>query len=120
MAEQPGSVPREEVPREVYPRLIQTTMRRQAALSLRVAVIFLLMLFLLPVFNRFFPGVAGLKVGGFTLSWLFLAILFYPVTWVLSWYFIRASDAIEQECCDWKTVTGYRSTKRDSDEEVAR
>ena len=95
---------REEIPRELYPGLVRAMMRRQAGLSLRIAAIFLTMLFLLPLFNYFWPEYANARVGGFTVSWLFLGVLFYPVTWVLSWYFIRASDRIEAQCADWRSL----------------
>lgn len=95
---------REEIPRELYPGLVRSMMRRQAGLSLAIAAIFLSMLFLLPLFNYFWPDYANARIGGFTVTWLFLGVLFYPVTWVLSWYFIRASDRIESECADWRTL----------------
>lgn len=78
-------------------RLARVVMRRQAALSLRVASVFLLIILGLPLVNWLAPQVAGVSVGGFTLSWLFLGVLFYPVTWLLSGYFIRRSDQIEDE-----------------------
>src|SRR5689334_19846286 len=81
-------------------------MKRQAALSIRVALTFLIMLFGLPLINAFAPTIANSKVIGFTATWLFLAVLFYPITWFLSWYFIHASDKIEAECADWRAVLG--------------
>lgn len=98
------AVERESVPPEVYPRLVEAMMRRQAGLSLRVAAVFLLMLLLLPLVNYFWPELAMARIGGFTATWLFLGVLFYPVTWILSWYFIKASDRIEHECADWKNL----------------
>jgi hypothetical protein len=35
------------------------------------------------------------RVGGFTLSWLILGVLFFPYVWLLSWIFIRRSLALE-------------------------
>ncbi len=78
-------------------RLAQAVMRRQLTLSLRVAAVFVVILLGLPLVNYFIPGLANLRMGGFTLTWLFLAVLFYPVTWILSWVFIRRSDEIEGE-----------------------
>ena len=77
--------------------LAKAMMRRQAALSIRVAAIFLLLMFGLPLVNWLLPQVANASVGGFTFTWLLLAVLFYPITWLLSGYFIRASDRIEAE-----------------------
>jgi uncharacterized membrane protein (DUF485 family) len=76
-------------------RLAHAVMRRQLALSLRVAAVFLTLIFALPLVNWLAPGLASANVGGFTLSWLMLGVLFYPITWLLSGYFVRASDAIE-------------------------
>ena len=35
--------------------------------------------------------------GGFSLTWLTLGVLFYPITWVLSKIFIDSSNKIEEE-----------------------
>lgn len=70
-------------------------MRRQLSLSLKVAVIFVVMLLGLPIVNYCLPELANTPVFGFTATWLFLAFLFYPITWVLSWWFIRQSNEIE-------------------------
>jgi uncharacterized membrane protein (DUF485 family) len=83
-----------DVDRAALARLV---MRRQAALSLRVAVVFLAVLLGLPLLNWLAPGLAGRSIGGFTLTWLLLGVLFYPVTWLLSGYFINASNAIEED-----------------------
>ncbi len=75
--------------------LLGRVMRRQVRLSLGVASVFLGIVFLLPIFNLYFPGLAAQKVGGFTLTWLVLGVLFYPITWALSAIFIRQSNALE-------------------------
>ncbi len=75
--------------------LLGRVMRRQVRLSLGVASVFLGIVFLLPVFNFYFPDIAAQKVGGFTLTWLILGVLFYPITWGLSAIFIRQSNALE-------------------------
>lgn len=81
-----------------HPRqLSRQVMRRQLALSLKIASIFIVLLIALPLVNAFLPNAAGSRVLGFTASWLFLALLFYPITWVLSWVFIRTSNRIEHE-----------------------
>ncbi len=91
-----------------YRRLAQGVMKRQASLSLRIAGVFLAIVLGLPLVNAFLPGVAEARIFGFTATWLFLGVLFFPITWALSAYFIRASDKIEAECADWRTV--LRST----------
>jgi uncharacterized membrane protein (DUF485 family) len=75
----------------------QAVMRKQLALSIRFALVFFVLLFGLPLVNWLLPDVANANIGGFTLTWLFLGVLFYPITWFLSGYFIRASDRIETE-----------------------
>ena len=77
--------------------LLRACMKKQAALSLRLALVFLGLLFALPLFNLFAPTFAGAPIGGFTLTWLILGVLLYPVTWIISGYFIRQSEAIEAE-----------------------
>lgn len=75
--------------------LVRTIMRRQARLGLIIAAVFVLILVGLPLLNLYFPDVMASQVGGFSLTWLLLAALFYPVTWLLSWAFVRGSDRIE-------------------------
>lgn len=77
--------------------LLRTVMSRQAALGLQIGAVFLSLLLGLPLVNWLAPGLANAPVGGFTASWLFLGILFYPITWVLSKVFIAASNRIEEE-----------------------
>ncbi len=72
-------------------------MRRQLTLSLRVASLFIVLLFGLPLVNTYFPDVANQRVFGFTLTWLILGVLVYPVTVLLSYYFVKNSDRIETE-----------------------
>jgi hypothetical protein len=95
-----------DVPEHEHAELARAVMRRQAALSLRVAAVFLALLFGLPAFNYYLPAAANRPMLGFTASWLFLGILFYPITWLLSWYFIRESNRIEAACADWRAVLG--------------
>lgn len=78
-------------------RLSRLVMRRQAGLSLSVASVFLVMILGLPLVNRFLPEVASYPIFGFPASWLFLGVVFYPITVALSVYFVRKSDRIEAE-----------------------
>lgn len=75
--------------------LSRTIMRRQARLGLRIAAVFVLILIGLPLLNLTQPELMATRIGGFSLTWLTLAVLFYPVTWLLSWLFVRGSDQIE-------------------------
>ncbi len=78
-------------------RLARHVMRRQGALSMRVAAVFVVLLLGLPLANLYSPGLGSLSVLGFPLTWLFLGVLFYPITVLLSIYFVRHSDRIEAE-----------------------
>ncbi|MEP6755562.1 MAG: DUF485 domain-containing protein [Chthonomonadales bacterium] len=73
-------------------------MGKQATLSVSVAVVFLIALLGLPLFNYYNPERAAMPVFGITLTWLILGLLFYPITWVLSFFFVHQSDKIEAEC----------------------
>src|SRR4051812_13938884 len=72
-------------------------MRRQAALSVRVAAVFLVLVLGVPLLTHFAPEFCQQPLFGFPLSWLLLGILFYPLTWVLSTYFVRVSERMETE-----------------------
>ena len=81
--------------------LSRIVMRRQARLSLGVASIFLALILGLPLVNRFLPSVASYPIFGFPASWLFLGVVFYPITVALSILFVRRSDQIEDEFQHW-------------------
>ncbi len=85
-------------------RLARALMRSQGALSLRVAAAFLGLVLGLPLVNYLAPEVANMPLGGFTASWLFLGILIYPITVLLSFYFVAQSNRIEARCADWRTT----------------
>ncbi len=84
--------------------LSRVVMRRQARLSLGIASIFLTMLLGLPLVNRFLPKLANYPIFGFPASWLFLAVIFYPITVALSIIFVRKSDRIEDEFKNWDAL----------------
>ena len=73
---------------------------RQRTLSLSVASAFLLLLFGLPVFNLLFPELSAVPVLGLPLSWLLLAVLIYPVLWLLAYYYVATSRKFEDEFTD--------------------
>ena len=58
---------------------------------------FVVVLLGLPLLNYFAPGLMAVRVGGFTLSWLVLGVLFFPFVWVISGVFIRKSLRMESE-----------------------
>jgi len=83
---------------ETQERLLQVVMRRQGALSLRVGALFLLPLLALPLLNQNQPEFMNRHILGFSLTWLILGICIFPLTWLVSAYFVQKSDAIEAEC----------------------
>ena len=86
-------------------RLARALIRRQGGLSLRVAAVFVTLILALPLLNAAWPeGMNAPGPGGFTPAWLVLAVLFYPITVILSFIFVRASDRIEAECTDWRAT----------------
>jgi len=70
-------------------------MRRQLQLSIACAATFLIALLGLPLLNYFAPELMSKRVGGFTLTWLLLGVLFFPLVWVIAFYFIKRSIALE-------------------------
>jgi len=72
-------------------------MRQQLQLSVSCASIFLVALLGLPLLNYFLPDLMAKRVLGFTLSWLLLGVLFFPLVWVIAFYFIKRSILLEEE-----------------------
>jgi uncharacterized membrane protein (DUF485 family) len=74
---------------------LRTLMRRQLKLSVSCAGVFMLALFGLPLANYFFPELMATRIFGFTLTWLILGVLFFPLVWLIAWIFIKRSIALE-------------------------
>jgi uncharacterized membrane protein (DUF485 family) len=70
-------------------------MRRQLRLSIGCALAFLVALIGLPLANYFAPDFMAMRVGGFTLTWLILGVLFFPYVWLISGFFIKRSLQLE-------------------------
>lgn len=77
--------------------LSKKMMKRQLRLSLAVAFVFIVVLVGLPLLNLYRPQLAKTDVGGFSLTWLILGVLFYPLTWLLSTLFVKGSERIEEK-----------------------
>ena len=75
---------------------LRSLMRRQLRLSIRCAATFLVALLGLPLLNYTVPDFMAIKLGGFTLTWLILGVLFFPFVWVIAAVFIRRSIQLEQ------------------------
>ena len=76
---------------------LQRLMRRQLRLSIACAAAFCIVLFGLPLLNYFAPDAMATRVGGFTITWLILGVLFFPFVWVISGIFIKKSLRMEVE-----------------------
>jgi uncharacterized membrane protein (DUF485 family) len=81
-------------------------MKRQLKLSISCAAAFLLLLFGLPVANYVAPELMARRVGGFTLSWLVLGVLFFPYVWIIAKWFIVRSIALEE--AEVKTAESHK------------
>ena len=76
---------------------LHALMRKQLKLSIACALAFLVVLLGLPLANYFWPEVMATRIGGFTLTWFVLGIGFFPAVWVIAFYFIKRSIALENE-----------------------
>lgn len=72
-------------------------MTRQLKLSISCAAAFLVLLFGLPLLNYVVPEFMAQRVGGFTLTWLILGVLFFPYVWIIARLFITRSMALEDD-----------------------
>ena len=76
---------------------LHSLMRKQLKLSIACALAFLVVLLGLPLANYFLPELMATRIFGFTLTWFLLGIGFFPAVWVIAFFFIRRSIALEQE-----------------------
>lgn len=76
---------------------LASLMRRQLRLSIGCALAFLVALLGLPLANYYAPGLMAVRVGGFTVTWLILGVLFFPYVWIISGYFIKRSLRLEAD-----------------------
>lgn len=74
---------------------LHALMKRQLKLSISCAAAFLVVLLGLPLLNYLAPEMMATRVGGFTLSWLVLGVLFFPYVWIIARIFITRSMALE-------------------------
>ncbi|MEW6158827.1 MAG: DUF485 domain-containing protein [Verrucomicrobiota bacterium] len=89
-----SSQPKPDMHSEAF---LHSLMRRQLRLSIACAAAFLVALLGLPLANYLFPEFMARTVFGFTLSWLILGVLFFPLVWIISWCFIRRSIWLEND-----------------------
>jgi uncharacterized membrane protein (DUF485 family) len=72
-------------------------MRRQLRLSIACAATFVVALIALPLLNYYLPELMSRRIFGFTLTWFALGILFFPFVWIISYFFIKRSIALEDQ-----------------------
>lgn len=72
-------------------------MQKQLRLSIACAATFVVALVALPLFNYYAPELMSRRILGFTLTWFVLGVLFFPFVWIISYYFIKRSIALEDE-----------------------
>ncbi len=90
---QPPEKPKPDIHSEEFLHLL---MRRQLRLSIACALGFLVALLGLPLLNYFFPELMATRIFGFTLTWFVLGIAFFPFVWVIAFFFIKRSIALEE------------------------
>jgi uncharacterized membrane protein (DUF485 family) len=71
-------------------------MERQLRLSIACAATFVIALIALPLLNYYAPELMSRRIFGFTLTWFVLGVLFFPFVWIISYYFIKRSIALEE------------------------
>ncbi|RJX17746.1 MAG: DUF485 domain-containing protein [Desulforudis sp.] len=92
-----------DVHSEQYLNVVMVT---QLRLSLKLSAIFVAILLGLPLANFYFPEIMNTRILGFTATWLFLGVLFYPLTWLIAKIYISKSLAMEHEIASWAMWPG--------------
>jgi len=76
---------------------LHSLMRKQLKLSIACALAFMVVLLGLPLANYFAPELMARRLFGFTLTWFFLGLGFFPAVWGIAFFFIKRSIALEAE-----------------------
>jgi uncharacterized membrane protein (DUF485 family) len=93
---EPSSAPSSESQDFIHSEsFLHELMERQLKLSIACAAAFLILLIGLPLANYLAPELMATRVGGFTLTWLILGVLFFPYVWIIAKIFINRSIALE-------------------------
>jgi uncharacterized membrane protein (DUF485 family) len=85
---------------------LHSLMQKQLKLSVACAATFTIALLGLPLLNYFLPELMARRILGFTLSWFVVGIAFFPFVWIISFFFIKRSMALEEE--EVKSVQGEK------------
>jgi len=76
---------------------VTTLMRRQFMLSTSIAAVFVTIIAVVPLLNRYLPDVMNHEFLGMTVSWFFLGFAIFPILIGLAWVFVQRSNAFEDE-----------------------
>lgn len=85
---------------------LNVVMMTQLRLSLKLSVIFVVILLGLPLANFYLPEIMNIRILGLTATWLFLGVLFYPLTWLIAKIYVSESLAMEHEIASWAIQPG--------------
>jgi uncharacterized membrane protein (DUF485 family) len=91
---QPANLPTVDPHSEAF---LHRLIRRQLRLSIACAATFVVALLALPFANYYFPEIMSRRILGFTMTWFILGVLFFPFVWIISYFFIKRSIALEDE-----------------------
>ena len=76
---------------------LQSLMRSQLGLSLRVLTVFVTLFLGLPLLFYVAPGISNHKIFGISLPWFILGIGMYPILLALAWVYNRSANRIDDE-----------------------
>jgi putative solute:sodium symporter small subunit len=76
---------------------LQSLMRSQLGLSLRVLTVFVALFVGLPLLFYFDRGISNQRIFGISLPWLILGIGMYPLLIALAWLYNRSANRIDDE-----------------------
>lgn len=76
---------------------LDSMMRTQLALAIRVLTMFLCLFCSLPLVFAVNPTIGNWNVAGLPLVWVFAGVLPFPVICLLGWVYVRRADRNEDE-----------------------
>jgi uncharacterized membrane protein (DUF485 family) len=74
--------------------------KRQRALSMSVAFIFLILIFSFPLLSFLGPELVSMQIFGMPANWLLLGVMIYPLVWLLAFFFVNTADKYEDDFTD--------------------
>ena len=82
---------------EVGDALVRGLVRAQLGLALRLAALVMCVVVAIPVGGSAFPALESLAVFGIRLNWLLLAVLMYPLLYVVGRFYIKLAEQNERD-----------------------